>query len=127
MEHELLKEIGCYILKHENLKGYLDQQGEKSVAFWQQLRSDLMRQNTGSIKAYLTNPESGLNHEKCGKNFGNDLYKKFFNGTADKDYIEAAIFFCLEMDAAEKMKKCKECKARENKKIKSLLKIWEVK
>lgn len=124
MEHELLNEIGHYILNHQNLNDYLNQQGEKAVAFWQQLRSDLMRQNPGSIKAYLTDPESGLNHEKGGNNFGTDLYEEFFNGTAGKDYIEATIFFCLEMDAAEKMKKCK---ARENKKIKSLLKIWEVK
>ena len=124
MEHELMNEIGHYILNHENLKNYLNQQGEKSVNFWQQLRSDLMRQNPGSIKAYLTDPESGLNHEKCGNNFGIDLYKEFFNGTDDDGYIEAAIFFCLEMDAAEKMKNYK---ARENEKIKSLLKIWEVK
>jgi hypothetical protein len=124
MEHELLNEIGLYIIKHKNLGNYLSQEGVQANTFWQQLRSDLMRQNPGSIKAYLTDPESRLNHKSSGNNFGTDLYEKFFNGTADDDYIKAAIFFCLEMDAAEKMKKCR---TSENTKIKSLLKIWEVK
>ncbi|EFI34763.1 hypothetical protein Dthio_PD2139 [Desulfonatronospira thiodismutans ASO3-1] len=129
MYHEQMYHIGEYILSHKGLQNYFKQEGANAKSFWRQFRSDMMRQRPETIKKYLCSEDSRLNHHEYADKFGKELYEMFFSEDNDQEqvrmYINAVIYFCLEMDASFKVQDITDKNKKQS--LKTALHIWEAK
>lgn len=112
-------------LNHSGLKSFEENNSRVAARrLWQLLREDLMRLHHADLIAYLSNDQNKL--VECG-DFAETLARDL-EGTPPEQIParqEALILFCLEQDAARKLREMQNNKV-DLQDIQKKLDIWEV-
>ena len=105
---KLQKDLNSFFGTHrDNLRSWFQESGQADgLRFWTMLRSDLMRLRPEEISGYLQ--DASLKLAEAGS-FGPNMAENFFKTTIPaqelRDYQEALIYACLEMEAASRLNK----------------------